>query len=311
MRFQSFLLLYFLMLPGFGIAQWSEQEILIMNDSIKLPGTLSISSELKQQPLAIFIQGSGNPDRDGNQLQVNVKANYLKMLSDSLNHEGIAVFRFDKRNVTPENIKFILRKYTFEDLVSDAKQVIDHFSNDKRFSSITVIGHSQGSLVGMLAINENVDNYISLAGLGQSVDKAMCWQLNNQMSGLGDTATEHFKELAETGTIKQVNPLLLSIFAPQNYDFLKSYIGYDPAEVIKELRIPVLVMNGDKDIQVTVEDAQILHAANPGSQLEIIPNMNHVLKQVDKDEDNMKSYYSPDFPLANGVIESIVKFIKD
>ena len=124
-----------------------------------------------------------------------------------------------------------------------------------------------------------------------------------------DSVKAHFRELRETGNIKYVNPLLVSIFAKQNLPFIKSWMRYNPVKEIKKLNIPILIINGTKDMQVTVEDAKALHESNPKSELLIIENMNHVLKQIIKDENNIKAYYSPDYPLSKDLIKTIGNFV--
>ncbi|TCK66791.1 hypothetical protein DFQ05_2065 [Winogradskyella wandonensis] len=293
-----------------GQNQIASEEKLLMNDSIQLPGTLTYTSELKTQPLVIFVQGSGNPDRNGNQPAMGVNINYIKLLRDKLNKNGIAFYSYDKRNVTKENMPYLLKSFVFDDLVTDVTTAIDAFKNDERFSYITLIGHSQGSLVAMLAVNENVDKFVSLAGLGEPVDLALTRQITAQSAQLGEKTKAHFKELKETGEIKNVDPLLISIFAKQNLPFFKNYIKYNPAEVIKTLTIPALVINGKKDIQVLVNDANLLHAAKPDSELVIIDKMNHVLKIIEKDSDNLASYTSPNFPLSEELVTVISNFVK-
>lgn len=293
----------------FGQAQVAVEEVTIWNDSIKLPGTLTYNKTLDQQPLVIFIQGSGNPDRNGNQLQMGIKANYVKMLRDSLNEKGIAFYSYDKRNVTKENIKHLIKSMTFENLVEDVRLIISNFKDDSRFNSITLIGHSQGSLVAMLAVNDAVDNYISLAGLGEPMDKTLVTQLSNQNKELAEAAKQHIEELKETGTIKEIHPFLMSIFAKPNHEFLVSYFKFDPTKEIQNLKTPILILNGDKDLQVPIVHAQNLHEANPKSELVIVKHMNHVLKHIEKDTDNMPSYYTESFPLAEHLIETIANFI--
>ena len=283
----------------------TSEEILIKNDAIELPGTLSFTST--NTPLVIWVHGSGNVDRNGNQGAV-VKANYIQQFRDEINKKGVAFYSFDKRTSNAKNFKF-LKGITLNDFVSDVQKTINHFKNDNRFSEIILIGHSQGSLIAMLA-SKNVQKYISLAGPGESIDKTMVKQVTAQNALLGEATAAHFKELKETGAIKEVNPLLISIFSKPNLPFFKSWASYDPTEEIKKLRIPVLIINGTKDLQVKVEDANALHKANPSSELVIIENMNHVLKNIEVDADNMKSYYSADFQLSKKLLTSIIAFIK-
>jgi esterase/lipase len=305
--------LIFLFLSASFYAQDNEiisKEYDLKNDSIQLPGTLSFQKMEDAQPLVIFIQGSGNPDRNGNQVALGINANYIKTLRDSLNLRGIAFYSYDKRNVTPSNMAFIIKKFEFTDLVEDAEIAISEFANDERFSSIPVIGHSQGSLVGMLATNNDVDKFISLAGVSETIDETIVRQVSNQSAQLGKVAETHFKELKETGQIKEPNPMLASIFAKQNLEFIRSYMTYDPVEEIKKLDLPILIINGTKDLQVLESDAKALYEADPDAELRIIEGMNHVLKTISKDEDNLKSYTSPDFPISEELIAVITEFVK-
>ncbi|MCF2876285.1 MULTISPECIES: alpha/beta hydrolase family protein [unclassified Tenacibaculum] len=307
-RVLAFIVIYTLGIV-FSYSQTKSEDIIVKNDSIILPGTLTYNENIKQ-PLIIFVPGSGNPDRNGNQPVYNIKPNYIKQLSNELTKNGIAFFRYDKRNVPKENIQHILKKYVFSDLVSDVSTIINHFKDDNRFSEIILIGHSQGSLVAMLAADKNVSKYISLAGLGESMDKTIIRQITSQSTDLGKIATQHLDELKNTGTIKKVNPFLVSLFAKRNHPFLLSYMKYDPTEEIKKVSIPILIINGTKDSQVLVKDAQALHKANTNSKLTIINGMNHVLKHIENDSDNLKSYTSSDFIISPELIKSIVTFAK-
>ncbi|MCX7550611.1 alpha/beta hydrolase family protein [Xanthomarina sp. F2636L] len=286
------------------------EEILIMNDSVKLPGTLSYNKNLKSQPLAIFIHGSGNVDRNGNQAGVNINANYIKQLSDSLNGKGIALYRYDKRTSTEENMKFVMTDLNFDRFVDDANLAINKFKDDNRFNSITLIGHSQGSLVAMLAAQENVDKYVSLAGISENMGDFIINSYKLYSDEMGNMAKQQIDELKETRTIETINPALAHLFSKPNQPFFITWMAYNPSEEIKKLDIPVLIINGTKDLQVKFDEANKLHEAKPDSELVFIDNMNHVLKDIEKDEDNMKSYYSPDYPLSIDLINTLEVFIK-
>ncbi|WP_456440463.1 alpha/beta hydrolase [Psychroserpens sp.] len=306
------LILAFIVLAhnAFGQEAFTAEDILIMNDSIQLPGTLSYNSELKSQPLVIFVHGSGNVDRNGNQ-GISANANYLKMLNDSLVSRNIAFYRFDKRTATQSNLKFIMADMIFERFVDDINLVINKFKDDERFSSITLIGHSQGSLVAMLVDHTHINKYISLAGPSDSVDKTIVSQVKLQNGdSLASIVRSHFKELNEKGSIEKVDPNLMSLFNKPTQPFMASWMTYNPSEEIKKIMLPILIINGSKDIQVGVKDAEQLHNANPKSELVIIEKMNHVLKIIEKDEDNIASYMSPDFKLSEELVKVIETFIK-
>lgn len=294
----------------FGIAvafaQVNSEEITIYNQAIQLPGTLSYTS--KNTPLIIWVHGSGTVDRNGNQPAQNVKSNYIKQFRDAINKENIAFFSYDKRTANKNNREF-LKDVQIIDFTLDVKEVVHHFKKEKIFSEIILIGHSQGSLIAMLA-SEKIDKYISLAGTGETIDKTIVKQIHKNNATLGEAAQKQFDTLRRKGKIKTVNPFLISVFAKQNQPFLHSWMLLNPTEEIKKLTIPILIINGDKDLQVKVEDAKALHAANSTSKLVIIENMNHVLKDIQKEEENLASYYSSEYPISEKLIKTIVSFIK-
>ena len=303
------ILTYIILLAiGINFSQDSIQseEILLKNGNIELPGTLTYTKSSNN--LVIWIHGSGDVDRNGNQVSANVKANYIKQLRDSLNKENIAFFSYDKRTSNPKN-KTYLQGTLFDNLVDDAKIVTAHFKEQQRFKEITIIGHSQGSLVGMLA-SEGTDKYISLAGPSDRIDATIVKQITAQSAELGKTAEAHFKELSETGEVKEVNPFLISVFAKPNLPFIRNWMQYDPVKEIETIKMPILIINGTKDIQVKIADAKALQGGNTGAKMVLIENMNHVLKIIEKDTDKMPSYFSPDYPLSEELIQTITEFIK-
>ena len=289
-----------------SLAQVKSEEININNQAIQLPGTLTYPAE--NIPLLIWVHGSGPVNRNGNQPAQNVKANYIKQFRDAVNKENIAFFSYDKRTANSKNREF-LKDTQAKDFAFDVEEVVNHFKKDKRFSEIILVGHSQGSLIAMLALDK-VDKYISIAGAGETVDKTIVKQLTAQSADFGKIAAGHFKELKETGKVEDVNPNLLSIFAKPNQSFWNSWMQLDPVKEIKKVKIPVLIINGDKDIQVKIENANALHSANKASELVIIKNMNHVLKDIQKEEDNIKSYYSAEYPISKELIKTILEFVK-
>ena len=284
-----------------SLAQVKSEEITINNMAIQLPGTLSYASE--KSPLIIWVHGSGGVDRNGNQPQ------YIKQFRDEINKNNIAFFSYDKRTANPKNAQFLQEDGVLVvDFVSDVKEIVNHFKDDKRFTEIILVGHSQGSLIAMMALN-NVDTYISIAGAGETIDKTLIRQITAQNPEFGKLTATYLKELKETGEIKEVDSNLMSLFAPQNQPFLTSWVELNPLEEIKNVKVPTLIINGDKDFQVQVSDAENLKKAKPNADLFIIKNMNHVLKNIEKEEDNLASYYSADFLISKELIKTIVEFI--
>ncbi|MBF4985921.1 alpha/beta hydrolase, partial [Nonlabens mediterrranea] len=106
--------------------------------------------------------------------------------------------------------------------------------------------------------------------------------------------------------------VLMQLQGPQMQPFMESWMAYDPAIEIAKLNTPILIINGDRDFQVSIEQAKMLHAAAPSSQLEIIEGLNHVLKKVGSDDiEAAKSYTDVNFPIHPILIEKMVAFIKE
>lgn len=290
-------------------SQITSEEITINNYEIQLPGTLTYSSETS--PLIIWVHGSGNVDRKGNQAGTQVGANYIQQVREKLNESGLAFFSYDKRTANLKNMRSMQQNgVLIGDFVDDVKEVINHFKNKKKFSNITLIGHSQGSLISMLA-SAGVDKIISLAGPAEAIDKTIIRQVSGQSKELGELCASYFKQLKDSGEIKKVDPRLITLFAKPNQPFFKSWMEKDPVKIIKNLNKPILIINGDKDLQVPASEAITLHEANSTSELVIIKNMNHVLKEIVKSEDNLASYRTPTFPISKELIVNITRFVKE
>ncbi len=307
MKIKWFLL--FILFFRIGIAQ--EKPFVSVDISInsKVEGTLLLPNKLEKPPLAIIIPGSGPIDRNGNQVDLN--NNSYKYLAEGLYSKNIASFRYDKRLVKQIAVgTFNENDILYEDFIEDAKAVRDHFINDIRFSKIIIIGHSQGSLVGMIAAQEEVDKFISIAGAGREIDDVVIFQLEKQAPELKDNARQAFDDLRVNGVSRNFSPELSAIFRPSLQSFMYSWMQYNPQTEIAKLDIPVLIINGDADIQVQVSEAESLKTAKPNAQFKIIKNMNHVFKEIKGDlAENQNSYNDTDIPIMPKLLKTISSFI--
>tara|TARA_B100001057_G_scaffold380561_1_gene386295 strand:- start:8918 stop:9844 length:927 start_codon:yes stop_codon:yes gene_type:complete len=273
-----------------------------------IDGTLLTPIDVDNPSLAIIIAGSGPTDRNGN--QNFLKNNSLKKLAESISNKGIASFRYDKRIVKQIRKGNVDKNLMFDDFVSDAEDVIKYFKEKKAYSKIYVIGHSQGSLVGMLAAKENVDGFISLAGAGQNIGDVIVDQVTNMAPKLGEEAQKVVDKLKKGETTTEYPQALASVFSIDIQPFMINWMQYNPTEIISELKIPILIVNGTKDLQVSEEEAQLLKDANEAAELKIIENMNHVFFEIKGDDlENSKSYNEAFRLISPELIESIVEFI--
>jgi uncharacterized protein len=285
-----------------------ESKVTLPAKTGNISGVLSLPASTGKAPVALIIAGSGPTDRDGNSAMT--KNNSLKMLSDALLKQGIATLRYDKRgvgeSVAAGGSEVNLR---FDDYVDDAKGWVALLKADKRFSKVVVIGHSEGSLIGMIAA-VNADQFVSIAGVGRPANQLLLEQIGAQSKQAGDAAAPILDSLKNGFTVKHVNIMLLSLFRPSIQPYMISWFKYDPQVEIAKLRIPVLLIQGTNDIQVSVEDAKRLAAASPKSTLVLIEKMNHLLKLVEGDRAaNMKTYNEPDLPIVPELAVRIGSFI--
>lgn len=292
------------------------QDITLLSQDITInrfiDGTLLIpnDSNIEEIPLAIIIAGSGPTDRNGN--QNFMQNNALKKLAESLSKNGIATFRYDKRSV-----KLIRQGNTdieimFDDFIADAVSVLDYFKTKYNFKSISIIGHSQGSLIGMVAAQQGADSFISIAGAGNTIDEVIVEQVELTAPMFTEDTKRVFAVLKEGKTTTDFPPALTSFLSVDVQPFMSNWMSYDPKHEIDQLDIPILIINGSKDLQVSESEARLLYENTKNADIVIIDKMNHVLVPIEGDAlENSKSYNESGRKLSSDLIDSIVNFVKN
>ena len=289
-------------------AGYIETPIILQTNKGKLFGTLTTPKNLKNGPLAIIIAGSGPTDRNCNNPAMTNDA--YKKLAHELAEKNISTLRYDKRGIA-ESVASVESEsdLVFDDYVNDAKDWIQLVKQDKRFSQIVVIGHSEGSMIGMLAAVK-ADKFVSVAGIGQSAATLLKEQLSAQPKELQDLSFPIIDSLVLGKKVENVNPMVMSLFRPSVQPYIISWFKYNPLTEIEKLKVPVLIIQGSADIQVGVDDAKRLSSASPQSKLLIIDKMNHILRTVDGDRQaNLETYNNAALPLADGLVKEITDFI--
>jgi pimeloyl-ACP methyl ester carboxylesterase len=299
----------------FSTLAFSQEKIEFSKADIEINSLLkgTLYSPLKQSKktnLLILIAGSGPTDRDGN--QKGLTNNSLKLLAEALANNGIAVYSYDKRIFAQiASGKLDEVSLSFDNFIDDAKAVLLFFKSQKKYHSITIAGHSEGALIGMVAADGNANGYISIAGAGRPIDEVLVEQIGKQAPFLKEEVQKNLETLKSGTTFELKNQMLASLFRASVQPYMISWIKYNPQSEIKKLHIPTLLINGDKDIQVSVNDAQLLQQAKPDAQLKIISNMNHIFKEIKGDEaENKASYTNPDLPISKELPMIITTFIQ-
>jgi pimeloyl-ACP methyl ester carboxylesterase len=268
----------------------------------------------KTMPLVLMISGSGPTDRNGNSPMLPGKNNSLRMLAEGLASNGIASLRYDKRGVGESAGAMVAEAdLRFETYVDDAVAWCEQLRKDKRFSAVIIAGHSEGSLIGMIAAKRcNAEGFISISGAGRAAADILREQLAGKLPPELATQSDAIMKNLEAGkTTEKTPPELAALYRPSVQPYLISWFRYDPAKSIAVLTVPVLIVQGTTDIQVTVDDAKRLAAANPKAKLLLIEGMNHVLKEVPSDRDKqIASYSNPDLRLAPEFLTGVVDFVR-
>lgn len=303
-----------LLLSVFSIEIYcAEKEIVLITKTGNIYGTMLVpENNPASKVIALIICGSGATDRNGNALQM--QNNSIKYLAEDLCQAGIPTVRYDKWAIGKSASSAISEKdLRFQTYVDDVRSWINKLSRD--YTRIVVIGHSEGAMLGILASIDNpkVSSLVLLAGVGRPADEVLKTQLSGQPPMVVDVAFPIIDSLKKGKTVDGVPVMLNSLFRASVQPYLISWFAVNPVAEMKKIKVPVLVVQGDKDIQVSMEDAELLHKSGKNSTKIIIPGMNHVFKECNTLDQmvQLPLYNTPSLKnvpqLSSGIIEFINK----
>ena len=291
-----------------------ESPYTIRTGALQLHGTLTLPRGAKGPvPVVVIIAGSGPTDRNGNST-LGIRPNSYAQLAWRLAERGIGSLRYDKRVLPGTNGQVNIASLSLEDFAADARAAADSLAGDKAFSKVILLGHSEGAALALLAAREDraVAGAILVSGLGRPLSVVLREQLSRQVDDATlvryDTAMAQYLR-GETPT--DVPPMLAMLFVPVNQNFMKSLAGFDPVAAIKSVRQPVLIVQGGRDLQVGVVDAERMGGARPDAQVVVIPTANHVLKQAADTTlmGQLPTYQNPAIPIMPEVVNPIADWI--
>lgn len=290
----------------------SEDVSVSINDKT-LKGELTIAGTDKSL-VAFIVSGSGPTDRDGNTVGSLGKNNSLLYLSNFLSKEGISTLRVDKRGVGASASSAVSETdLRFSTYVDDVGHWID-FLKKRGYTKIVLIGHSEGALVATLAASsDSIIGLVAVSGAGRPASVVLKEQLQPKLPKELYTQAESVISSLEKGEIVKDPPAALSsLFRPSVQPYLISWFKIDPAKAISEIEVPILIIQGSTDLQISVEDAKLLQASAKESELHIIQGMNHVLKEIEGDlNTQLPSYFDPALPLHKDLGAKVLKLIKN
>lgn len=288
-------------------------------DEWKLGGTLTIPDEEGPFPLVILVHGSGPQDRD----ETIGPNKPFRDISLGLASRGIAVFRFDKRTkVYPEKISKNLEKFTVkEEVIEDVIEAVKFLKEKKdlKISKIFILGHSLGATLSpRIALEcKDISGLIMLAGVpdGLYINKIM-EQTEYIFSLDGEISREEGEKLKEIKThlekIKNLNIKEGETVLGGSKAYWEDLSKYNPVETLKKLKIPGLILQGERDYQVTLKDFEIWKEGLKDKKniyLKTYPKLNHLF--IEGEGKSTPEEYEKRGNVSIEVIEDISRWIKE
>lgn len=258
--------------------------------------------------VALIVAGSGPTDREGNSA-LGLKTDTYRLLAQALATRGIATLRYDKRGVGESAPPANVTTMTAGDLAADASALVTKLRG--RFASVTVIGHSEGGLLALLAAETTrIDSLVLVATGGRPLRAIIHEQLANQLDATTlAQADKVMDDIAAGRPLENVPPALSPVFNRSNAAYLKSELDIDPVARLRGLKVPTTVVQGETDVQVSVADARLLEKARSGVRVVVVPGMNHVLKAETSRAMPQASYSDPTLPIVPAAIDAIAAAI--
>jgi len=326
-----------------GPFSYEQKELEIKNKNIKIAGTLTLPKETNF-PIVILVSGSGQQDRDCE--LVGHKPFWI--LADYLSENGIAVFRYDDRGIGKSTGEF--GSSTETDFTSDVLAIFSYLKKKYPGHPIGIYGHSEGGIIGLRAAaqQKEIGFLIESASVGTNGKDVLVNQQYDIPIASGMTEEEAnwnarlFEEAInivlkkETVSFlkdyelwlstvwenipssfkedKTMNDMATEMSAFINSDWAKEFLSYQAADYLKTVDLPMLIINGKKDIQVRWEENQLgfKQSMNPNtlahSTFKAYDDLNHLLQPCIKC--NISEYATIETSMSPIVMSDILTWIK-
>ncbi len=288
----------------------------VTSDGLTLSGTITLPRDTAAPfPIAVIIAGSGPTDRNGNATAGTLRANLYAQLAWRLAEHGVATLRYDKRVLPATQGHVDLAALTLDDLAHDVSAAVMSLRSDVRFTTTVLVGHDEGATLAIRAMRFGLeaDGLVLAAAAGRPMRVILRDQLQRQvddaMLARYDGAMDRYLRGDSVGDIPS---LLEPLFVAVNRAFMQSAISISPSDELAVLNVPVLIVQGETDLQVSARDARILQAARPDARVVIVRSANHVFKRVADTTlaAQLPTYTNPRLPVVPELVDAIVEFVE-
>jgi len=290
-----------------------ERDVTVGNDEWKLPGTLTVPVGKGPFPAIALVHGSGPNDRDETVGQTKV----FKDLAEGLASRGIVVLRYEKRTRQYAAKTAAMERFTVnEETVDDAVQALATLRAQPEVDAkrVFLLGHSLGgNLAPRIAeADAKLAGLVLLAANARPLAEALL----DQAEYLGATPADLQALRAQAAKLKALEPAdadapplhIGPISAPASYWL--DLNAYDPAATAKRLTIPMLILQGERDYQVTMKDLAVWKSAlgsRKNVTLRSYPALNHLF--VAGEGKSLPAEYNKPGHVAPEVVDDVAKFL--
>jgi pimeloyl-ACP methyl ester carboxylesterase len=290
-----------------------EEPFLIEGGGARVIGTLTLPAVPGPVPVALIVPGSGAVDRNGNAPPA-LRSNLYAQLAWRLAERGVASLRYDKRGIGASAAGVDLAMTTFDDFAEDVVAGARSLAQDERFRQVVILGHSEGGWLAIRAAARGapVRGIALLAAPGRPFVDLLRDQLAQQLDSLALARFDSAMALYLRGELPVGLPSYLEpLFRPVNQRFTISIAAYDALAELRRLDLPVLVVQGDRDVQVGLADAQALAGAARQSQFIRLEEANHLFKAAARADRlaQLALYADPTAPVVPALVEAILDWM--
>jgi uncharacterized protein len=300
---------------------FGEKQMKVGSGEWELPATLTLPKGDGPFPAIVLVHGSGSHDRD----ETIGPNKPFKDLAEGLASRGIAVLRYVKRN-KQHGMKMVASKDKLtvkEEVTDDAVAAVDLLRHTERIDpkKIFVLGHSLGGTMApsIGKADPQIAGLISLAGTSRQLDEVIVDQANYILSNSADLSEDEKKTLIDMrdksmammkrDLSQEVPADKLPLGVPIAY--WRSLKEIDPPAIAKELKMPLLILNGGSDYQVTKKDFDRWKSVlgdRKDVEFKWYPKLSHLFMPVG-DKATRKDYDKPGH-VSEQVVDDIASWIK-